>query len=60
MFLEVVLNVISFSIKKGENLARQTSSKDLMTMNLGKSAASFSESHTDKFLLVFFIRRLHK
>ena len=35
-------------------LARQTSSRDFMTMNLGKSAASFSESDSDKFLLVYF------
>ena len=34
-----------------ENLARQTSSKDSITMNLRKSATSFSES--DKFRLDF-------
>ena len=40
---------ITFSITKGENLARQTSSKDSLTMNLGKSAASFSESDSERF-----------
>ena len=50
MFWGVALVAITFSIEKGENLARQTSSKDSMTMNLRKSAASFSESDSDKFL----------
>ena len=36
---------------KGENLAGQTSSKDSITMNLGKSAVSFSES--EEFRLDF-------
>ena len=40
---------------KGENLARQTSSKDIISMSLGKSAASFSESVSDKFRLFFFL-----
>ena len=44
---------ITFSMKKDENLAKQTSSKDSITMNLGKSAASFSESDSDKFRLDF-------
>ena len=43
---------ITFSVRKGENLAWQTS-KDSITMNLGKSAASFSESDSDRFRLVF-------
>ena len=41
-------------VRKGENLAWQTSSKDSMTMNLGKSAASPSESDSDRFRLFFF------
>ena len=44
---------ITFSVRKGENLARHTSSKDSITMNLGKSAASFSESDSERFRLVF-------
>ena len=44
---------ITFSIRKGENLAWHTSSKDSITMNLGKSAASFSESDSERFRLVF-------
>ena len=44
---------ITFSIRKGENLARHTSSKDSITMNLGKPAASFSESDSKRFRLVF-------
>ena len=46
---------ITFSPRKGEKLARQTSSKDSITMNLGKSAASFSESDSERFRLVFFV-----
>ena len=38
---------ITFSMGKGENLSRQTSSKDSITMILGKSAASFSESDSE-------------
>ena len=34
-------------------MARHTSSKDSITMNLEKSAASFSESDSEKFRLVF-------
>ena len=44
---------ITFSIRKGENLARQTSSKDSIIMNPGKSDASFSESDSERFRLVF-------
>ena len=44
---------ITFSIRKGENLARHTPSKDSITMNLGKSAASFSESDSQRFRLGF-------
>ena len=52
--LGVALVEITFSMRKGENLARQTSSKDSITMNLEKSAVSFSKSDSDKFRLVFF------
>ena len=38
-----------------DNLAWHTSSKDSMTMDLGKSAASFFETGSDKFLLIFFL-----
>ena len=34
-------------------MARHTSSKDSMTMNLGKPAASFSESDSERLRLVF-------
>ena len=51
----VALVGITFTIKKGENLAQQTFSKDSMTMNRGKSAASFSESDSDTFLLGFLL-----
>ena len=44
---------ITFSMRKGENLARHTSSKDSITMNLEKSAASFSESDSERFRLDF-------
>ena len=44
---------ITFSMRKGENLARQTSSKDSITMNLGKCAASFSESDSERFRFDF-------
>ena len=47
---------ITFSIRKGENLARHTSSKDSITMNLGKSAASFSESDSERFRFVFCLK----
>ena len=43
---------ITFSIRRGGNLACQTSFKDSMIMNLGKYAASFSGS--DRFRVVFF------
>ena len=56
MFLGVSLVEITFSIRKGENLA---SSKDSMTMNLGKSAASPSKSDSDRFHLDLFIGRRH-
>ena len=55
-FFGVARTEIIFSIRNRENLARQTSSRDSMTMNLGKSAASFSESDSDKFLLFFLIK----
>ena len=55
MFLGAVLVAIIFSIWKGKNLARQTFSKDSMTMNLGKSTASFSESDLDKIFFFFFL-----
>ena len=50
----VALVAISFYIKKEENLAWHTSSKDSMTSNLGKMAASFSKSVSDEF---FFVRK---
>ena len=50
-FFWLGLIAITFSISKGENLARQTSSKDSMTMDLGKSAASFSKSDSKRFFL---------
>ena len=40
-------------MRKGENLARHTPSKDSITMNLGKSAASFSESDSERCRLDF-------
>ena len=40
-------------MRRVKNLPRQTCSKDSMTMNLGKSAASFSKSDSDRFCLVF-------
>ena len=52
--LGIALDMITIFIKKGENLARQIASKDSMIMNLGKSAASVSESDSDKFLFHFF------
>ena len=45
--------MITFSDKKGKNFSRQISSKDSMTMNLRKLAGSFSESDSDKFLLLY-------
>ena len=41
-------------LKKGDNFPWQTSSKDSITMNLGKSVASFSESDSDRSHLFFF------
>ena len=46
----VTLIAITFSIRKGENLVKQTSWKDSMTMHLGNSVPSFSVSDSDKFL----------
>ena len=51
-FFSVVLVEITFSMRKGENLAWQTFSKDSMTITLGKSAAS--PSHSDRFCLFLF------
>ena len=51
----VTLVEITFSMRKGENFASQTSSKDSITMNLGKSTALFSESDSGGFRLSFFI-----
>ena len=45
---------ITFSMRKGENLARQTSTKDSVTMNLEKSAASFCKSDLDRLFVLFF------
>ena len=36
-------------MRKWENFARHISCKDSITMNLGKSAASFSESDSERF-----------
>ena len=44
---------ITFSMRKDENLTTQTSSKDSITMNLGKSATSISESDSERFRLDF-------
>ena len=44
----------TFSIRKGENVSRQTSSKDSITLNLGKSATSFSESDVNFSLTLRF------
>ena len=44
---------ITFSKKNRDNLACQFSSKDSNKMNLGNSAASFSESDFDWFYFVF-------
>ena len=52
----VALVDITFSMRKGENLARHTSSRDSKTMNLGKSAASFSESDSERFHLDFWVK----
>ena len=52
-FLEQFQLIILFQLEKRENFPRQTSSKDSMTMNLGKSAALFSSSDLDKFRFVF-------
>ena len=54
IFVGLALVDITFSIRKGESLARHTSSKDSITMNLEKSAASFSESDSESFRLVIF------
>ena len=51
----IALVEITFSMRKCENLAWLTSSKDSITMNLGMSAGSFSESDSDSFRLFFFI-----
>ena len=47
---------ITFSMRKDENLVKQTSSKDSITMNLEKSAASFSESDPERFRLDFCLK----
>ena len=51
---------ITFSIRKGESLARHTSSKDSITMNLWKSAVLFSESDSERFRLVLSFFHLHQ
>ena len=45
---------ITFSMRKGKNIAMLTSSRNSITMKLGKSAASFSKSDSDRFRLVFY------
>ena len=52
----VALVEITFSMRKGENLGWQISFKDSTTMNLGKSVASFDESDSDRFRLVFYLK----
>ena len=52
-FLVLLALKLFFSIRDGENFARQTSSRDSMTIYLEKSAALFSGSSLKKFL--FFI-----
>ena len=66
-FWWVALFAITIATMKGENLIWQTSSKESVIMNLTKSAASFSESDSDRFRYVFFVvflggvvRRRHK
>ena len=59
-FFGVSLVDNTFSIGKGKNLAWQTSSKDSMTINLGKSVASPSEFDSDRFPLFLFIRGCHR
>ena len=54
----IALVEITFSMSKGENLAKQTSSKDSITMNLEKFIASFSESGSDRFRLFFFYLKM--
>ena len=49
MCFGLALVEITFSMRKGKNIAGQTSSKDSMTMNLGKSTVSPSESGAEKF-----------
>ena len=49
----IALVEITFSMRKGKNL---TSSKDSITMNLGKSAALFSEFDSDRFFYFFYLK----
>ena len=44
---------VTFSMRKGENLARQTSSKNSISMNPGKSTDSFFEFDSERFRLDF-------
>ena len=53
--LELVLLEITFSIQNGDNLARQVSSKDARTMNLGKSATLVSKSDSERFYFIFYL-----
>ena len=48
-FFSVALVEITFSMRKGENLVRQTSTKDSITMNLEKSDAN-------RFCLIFYLK----
>ena len=57
---ELALVAITFSMRKGKNLAWQTSSKDLITVNLGKFLRvwfSFfeSDSHSPSLILRGFV-----
>ena len=51
----LTLAEFTFSMRKSEHLTWHTTSKDSITMNLGKSAVSFSESHSERFRFIFFI-----
>ena len=48
----------NFFMGEGENLTRLTSSKDSITSNLGKTAASLFESDSERFRLVFFYLKM--
>ena len=47
---------ITFSMKKGENLASQTSSKESIIMNLGKSAPCSQSLILTSFVIFFYLK----